>query len=369
VRAAAAGLLLAALAAALMVPANPTHGGTPLWSGARHTREERDRAVQRGLVFIYNSVARNRDSFAQWGHDLLSAFYNISVTSADPALRRMAGAMGHERALEWRRLHPALPPNADSGDVLDLVFGLDAAERLGVAHPQLRTQLRQAASRYSAIDYLLFDPAVEPPPSDIPEECAKCGLQNERGVGECRRCRTPLKMRDRYDLLQDALIQTYTGDRAGITLGAHYADVLQWLPAIRPYPGKSAGWHTYYAGVYSITHIVYTYNDYSQYRLAPDCFPQEFAHLKENLQEAVAQDDPETMGEFLDTLRAFGLGYENGLIRAGLDFLLRTQNPDGSWGDMRDKDPYGRYHPTWTAIDGLRDYRWGRVLPCPAAVH
>ena len=362
---AAAVLALAALAAVLVVTANPMRGGTPLWKGARHTSEERDRAVRRGLVFIYNSVARNPENFKQWGHDLLSAFYNIAVTSADPELRRMAREMGHERALEWRRLHPEVPANADSGDVLDLVFGLDAAERLGVPHPVLRAQLRQAAARYSVIDYLLFDPAVEPPPSDIPEECAKCGLQNDRGATVCRRCRTPLKMRERYDLLQDALIQTYTGDRAGITLGAHYVDVLQWLPAMRPYPEKSAGWHTYYAGVYSATHIVYTYNDYSQYRLSPSCFPQEFAHLKNNLQEAEATDDPETMGEFLDTLRAFGLDYGSELLRVGVDYLLRSQNPDGSWGDVRDKDAYARYHPTWTAVDGLRDYRWGRVLPCP----
>jgi hypothetical protein len=366
-RAPAAGLLLAALAAALMAPADPMRDGTPLWPGARHTRQERDRAVERGLLFIYNRVARNPANFAQWGHDLLSAFYNIAETSGDRELRRMARAMGHERAIEWCRLHPSLPANADSGELVDLVFGLDAAERLGVPDPQLRAQLRQAAARFSAVDYLMFDPTVEPPPSDIPEECAQCGLQNERGATVCRRCRAPLKMRVRYDLLQDALISTYTGDRAGITLGAHYVDVLQWLPAMRPYPEKSADWHSYYAGVYSATHIVYTYNDYSQYRVSPDCFPQEFAHLKNNLQEAVAEDDAETMGEFLDTLRAFGLGFENDLIRAGFDFLLKTQNPDGSWGDVKDKDAYGRYHPTWTAIDGLRDYRWGRVLPCPDA--
>ncbi|HEY2016923.1 MAG TPA: hypothetical protein VGH38_25640, partial [Bryobacteraceae bacterium] len=53
-------------------------------------------------------------------------------------------------------------------------------------------------------------------------------------------------------------------------------------------------------------------------------------------------------------------------IRAGFDYLLSVQNPDGSWGDVKDPDPYGRYHPTWTSIDGLRDYRWTRVLPCPA---
>jgi hypothetical protein len=360
-----AALTVTALAVALVLSARPGRGGTPLWPGARHTREERDSAVQRGLVFIYNSVARNPASFADWGHDLLSAFYNIAQTSGDPELRRLARGMGHERALEWRRLHPAVPKDADSEEVANLVFGLDAAERLGVSHPQLRAALRQAAARFSIVDYLWFDPDEEPPPADIPEQCSKCQRQNPRGATVCARCGARLAMREPYDLWQDALIMTYTGDRAGITLGGHYADVLQWLPAMRPYPGKSAGWHRYYAGVYGATHLVYTYNDYSQFRLSQECFAPEFGHLRNNLEEAVAENDPETMGEYLDTLRAFGLGFDDRLIRAGFDFLLAAQNPDGSWGDRKDPDPYGRYHPTWTAVDGLRDYRWGRVLPCP----
>jgi hypothetical protein len=364
-RLALAGLTAAALAAVVLTAGNPRTGGTPLWPGSRHTREERDRAIQRGLNFIYRSVALDRESFARWGHDLLSVFYNIAVTSDNPDLRRTAAGMGRERALSWRKLHPAVPADADVNDVTDLVYGLDAAERLGVAHPALRAQLRVAAARFSALDVLLFEPVREPPPSDVPEECATCGLQNARGATVCRRCGTHLAMRNRYDLLQDALITTYTGDRAGIMLGAHWLDVLQWMPAMRPYPPKSAGAHSYYAGVYGATHLIYTYNDYSQFRVSPDCFPEEFAHLKENLREAVVTNDAETMGEYLDTLRAFGLDYGDALIRAGFDFLLSVQNPDGSWGDMRDRDPYGRYHPTWTAIDGLREYRWGRVLPCP----
>jgi hypothetical protein len=317
------------------------------------------------MNFIYRNVALDRESFARWGHDLLSAFYNIAVTSDSRELRRTAATMGRERALEWRRLHASVPSDADVNDVTDLVYGLDAAERLGVPHPVLRAQLRQAAARFTALDVLLFDPVQEPPPSDIPEECATCGLQNARGATVCRRCGARLAMRNRYDLLQDALITTYTGDRSGITLGAHYVDVLQWMPMMRPYPPKSAGAHSYYAGVYGATHLIYTYNDYSQFRVSPDCFPDEFAHLKANLRQAVATNDAETMGEYLDTLRAFGLGFENDLIRAGFAFLLSVQNPDGSWGDMHDRDPYGRYHPTWTSIDGLRDYRWGRVLSCP----
>ena len=361
-----ASVALVAVAIAV-IGARAPRRGTPLWPGSRHTREERDLAIRRGLVFIYESIARNPAHFREYGHDLLSAFYNIAVTSEDRELRRMAWSMGHERALEYRRIHPNVPPDIYAGEFTDLVFGEDSAARLGVPDPRLHTQLREAAKRFSVIDYLLFDPAVEPPPSDIPKTCRKCGGYNVRGAKVCARCGEPLVFWSRYDLYQDALINTYTGDRAGITLGAHYVDVLHWLPALRPYPPRIPGHEdAYYAGVYAVTHVVYTYNDYSQFRLSPTCFPEEVAHLKANLREAVADHDPETMGEYLDSLRSFGLSFSDDLIRAGFDYLLSAQNPDGSWGDTKDPDAYGRYHPTWTSIDGLRDYRWPRILPCPA---
>ncbi|HEY2017668.1 MAG TPA: hypothetical protein VGH38_29380, partial [Bryobacteraceae bacterium] len=327
-----ASLALVGIAIFLMAGAHPRHR-TPLWPDARYTREDRDRAIQRGLNFIYDSIARNPHHFHDWGHDLLAAFYNIAVTSENRELRRMAWNMGHERALEYRRLHPTVPAGIQMNDLTDLVFGDDAAARLGVPDPRVHTQLRLAAARFSVYDYLLFDPVKEPPPSDIPKACRKCDHQNPRGATVCERCGAPLKMWNRYDLYQDALINTYTGDRTGITLGAHYVDVLHWLPALRPYPARKPGNDDdYYAGVYTVTHVVYTYNDYSQFRLSPDCFPEEFEHLKANLRQAVIDKDPETMGEFLDSLRSFGLTYDDPHIRAGFAYLLSVQNPDGSWG-------------------------------------
>jgi hypothetical protein len=68
--------------------------------------------------------------------------------------------------------------------------------------------------------------------------------------------------------------------------------------------------------------------------------------------------DPETTGEFLDSLRSFGLTTDHPLIRTGIEYLLSTQNADGSWGCTEEEDIYARYHPTWTAIDGLREYAW-----------
>lgn len=73
---------------------------------------------------------------------------------------------------------------------------------------------------------------------------------------------------------------------------------------------------------------------------------------------AVGLGDTEAAGEMLDSLKSFGLSDRHALIRRGVDFLLSTQNPDGSWGDVKIVDAYERYHPTLTAVNGLRDYRW-----------
>jgi len=362
-RAALASVLVAAASFAIVVAGTPSRG-TPLWAGARYTIEERDRAVLRGLGFIYR-CARRPEYFREWGHDLLGAFYNIAETSSGRDVRDLARRMGRERSVEWRRIHPGVPPGTDPEQMKALVFGNDSAERLGVPDPTMRAALTAAAARFSAADYLGFDPAVEPPPADFPKPCEKCGRQNRRGSTVCSRCGSRLEMYSRYDLYQDALIDTYWGERSGIRLGAPYADVLQWLPWLRPWPARRPGNEDeYYAGVYAITHVIYTYNGYSVYRVSPACFPQEFEYLKDNLRDAIADRDPETMGEYLDTLRAFGLTFADGVIRQGFEYLLSVQNPDGSWGDPK-ADPYGRYHPTWTSVDGLRDYRWSRVLPCP----
>jgi hypothetical protein len=359
-----ASLLLMAAAIAAILAGDPGHG-TPLWPGARHTVEERNQAVLRGTEFLYR-FARTPDYFRRWGHDLLGAFYDIATTSADGVLQRRAWRMAHERALEWRRLHPGVPPETDPGDMTNLIWGNDTAARLGVPDPRMSGALRAAVGRFTVVDYLGFDPTREPPPADLPEPCEKCGWHNARGATVCAQCGSKLAFFNRYALFQEALINTSACDQAGIPLGAHYKDVLRWLPAMRPWPARKSDNHLdYRAGIYCATHVIYTYNGYSRFRLPRTCFPDEFEHLRSNLQRAILEKDPEILGEYLDALRSFGLAFEDTSIRGGFDFLLSAQNPDGSWGDRTDPDPYARYHPTWTAIDGLRDYLWPQVRPCP----
>jgi len=234
-------------------------------------------------------------------------------------------------------------------------MGSDAAERLGVGDDRFKKILRNAAASFGPQDYLGFDPVREPPCKDLPDECA-CGFVNERGRKTCRECKKRLIMWSSYAVWLDALIRTYLSERAGIKLGASYADVIKWLPKMRPYPEYDEDDPDFYWAIYAVTHIVYTLNDYSCYRLSPAWLPQEYEFLKKNLTRAIVMEDPETMGEFLDSLKSFGLDEDHPLVIEGTRFLITQQNADGSWGELDAEDVYGRYHPTWTAIDGLREY-------------
>jgi hypothetical protein len=318
---------------------------------------KRDRAIRKGLEFIYQ-VACEPQNIADYGSDLLNCFYFISATSSDAWLRRTARRMGRERAQAWRRAFPSVPRKADADSIADLMHGAYAATRFGVDCANLKAGLSRAVTRFSSIDYLWFDPETEPPPSDIPEAC-ECGALNPRGRKSCRKCRQSLVMMSRYWVFMDALVRAYTGERYGIPLGSSYASVIKWLPLMRPYRGYEGGRNRgFYEQIYAVTHIVYTLNDYSVYRLSPKWLPQEYEFLKTSLAQLIMMNDAETTGEIIDSLRAFGLTSRHSLIRAGLDYLLTEQNTDGSWGELKTKDIYQRYHPTWTAIDGLREYRW-----------
>jgi hypothetical protein len=331
--------------------------------GSQFTAIDRTRAVRRGLEFIYRT-ARDPSNFDAYGSDYLWCFYTVGASVSDASLRRAARRMGNERARLWRRAHRALPADADAATVTDFAFGSDAADSLGLRDERLKRQIRRAAARFGASDFLLFDPLKEQPPADVPRACAFDGTHNTRGSRVCRRCGRALKMRTRQDVWYDALITTYVGDRYGVKLGASYADVLRRLPALRPYrDSRGADDEEFYDTVYALTHVVYTLNDYGLRRIPARLLPREFAFLKANLREAVAVGDADMLGEFMDSLRALGLTDRDAEIRSGMDYLLGHQNADGSWGDAGERDVYLRYHPTWNAVAALSNYAWRGDAP------
>jgi hypothetical protein len=364
-------LLQTASAAAAIPQANnagsPEPGATPvvarqdpsIWPGSRFTEGRRKRAIMSGLNFIYRA-SLVWENFENYGPDFLWCFYTLSEAVQDADFRREARRMGVERAREWRREHPGVPATAGAQLISDLVFGNDAAEGLGVRDERFREQLKVAVTRFHARDYLLFDPVHEPPPADVPRECQYCRANdNSRGSTFCHVCRKRLAMRTRYDVWCDALINTYTGDHSGIELGARYVDVLKWLPSMRPYgTNRRREPVKFFDTAYTVTHVIYTLNNYSQYHLSPRLLPEEFAFLKANFSNAIVTKDTDMLGEFMDSLRAFGLTTDDPLIRRGMEYYLSHQNVDGSWGRRREKDIYLRYHPTWNAIAGLSEYSW-----------
>jgi hypothetical protein len=353
-------LLLAPLALGALALERNTLAAKPGRIAPPSAEARRNQAIERGLRFVYATALVPRN-FAEHGDDFLWCFHTISATAADPKLAALARRMGEERARAWRRLNPRVPADAEADHVEALIFGSHAADLLGVPGPGMREELQRAAGRFGAVDFLHFDPAREPPPDDVPDACSRCRSDNARGRRRCTTCGGPLAMKSAYDLLCDALISTYSGDRYGVPLGATYADVAALIPRLRPYRGYDNGSNpAFMETAYAVTHVVYTMNDYGTYRLKPEWLPQEFDFLLANFGVSIELDDPETMGEFVDSLKAFGMTEQDPAIAAGIEFLLETQQRDGSWGGRAEKDAYARYHPAWTAVDGLRDYAFAR---------
>lgn len=311
----------------------------------------------RGLRFLHRFASRP-DVMEVYGSDLIYCFHHIAATSAKPELRRTAWRMGKERACAWLRLCTRVSESADADELSWLVCGCDAAERLGFDVARVKARLASSVSRCSVRDFLGFDPRREPPPCNIPLEC-DCGTKNGRGLRNCLSCGRALDMTSRYEVWRAALVETHMADRFGLGFGASYWDVARWLPSLRPFrAGSGTGSCDWSDRFYAVTHLVYTLNDYSAYRMSPAWLPEEFSFLKESVDMAIQLSDPEILGESLDTLASFGLAYSHPLIQRGARHLLAWQNRDGSWGDCSADNVYDRYHSTWTAVDGLRLHRW-----------
>jgi hypothetical protein len=317
---------------------------------------DKDGAIFRGLEFIYRT-AREPENFAAYGFDYTFCLHWIAATSRDAALRRAARPMAFECARRWRAQYPSVPADADAETVARMVFGALTADRLGLRDASFRRQVRDAAARVTAHDLFWFDPAAEPPPEGVPAECA-CGEANPRGRATCRACKRRLRRLSRYEVWLLALIRTYLGERYRVRLGARFAEVIRWMPAVRPYPPLAHGYDDFIWAVYAVAHVVYTLNGYSTYRLSPRWLPEEYEFLKGSLEEVIGLGDTDAAGEVVDSLKAFGLPAGHPLIRRGTEYLLSTQNPDGSWGEVEAEDIYDRYHPTLTAVNGLRDCAW-----------
>jgi hypothetical protein len=181
--------------------------------------------------------------------------------------------MGHERASYWRACYSSLPKSVDAETIMEYLTGCGVAEKRGVPCGNLRAEIN-AASRFNVTEFICFDPKLEPPPNDATDVC-RCGLMNKRGRKTCRLCKRRLVKLNRYEVGFYALTWTYFSDSFNFDIGASFADVIRWLPAMRPYRGRKNP--NFYDTVYFVTHVVYTLNAYGVYKFLVDCCRRSFS--------------------------------------------------------------------------------------------
>src|SRR3977135_2646745 len=169
------------------------------------------------MDFIYG-IARKPRQFAQCADDLLYFFYHVAHTARDSKLRRMARDMGTECFSRWKNNYHSLPGNADPGTIIDYFHAASTAEQFGLRNKTLKLQIRAAAKRYSAADFLWFDPDREAPPENVPASCEHCGASNLPSRKRCGSCRRQLTMMTRYEVWYYSLIRTYCAAVYGIVL-------------------------------------------------------------------------------------------------------------------------------------------------------
>ena len=324
---------------------------------------EREVALQRGLHYL-SSMALFDEEMAPFCSGFLYCCSFMATTASDPVLRRATRELATRGFRQWQEANPTLPAEADASTLNDFVHCHFAAQRLGIRFPKLKRRMCEIAEALPVEELLWFDPRTEPPPANVPENCG-CGTASPRGRRKCVNpaCRTALTCMTRLRAWCLTLTTAFCGDRLGVRLGASYADALRWLPEMRRERWKDT--RGFYDAVYAVTHVVYTLNDYGLHRLSPHWLPYEWEFLRHHLADAIALEDPDMVGEFLDTLRSFGLSEDDAALREGMEFLLACQQLDGSWGPP-DAHGYVRLHATWAAMDGLRGFAWrGEGLSFP----
>jgi hypothetical protein len=119
-------------------------------------------------------------SFETFGNDVIQCFYDVATISGEP-IRRRALMYVEQLAQRWKHSiaqrgwkEEAQPKPQE---VIDAVIGMYCLERLGVPH-RLKAEVLQFTNRspenggYTAKDYLKWDPAEGPPPTDIVQDNA-----------------------------------------------------------------------------------------------------------------------------------------------------------------------------------------------------
>ncbi len=164
------------------------------------------------------------------------------------------------------------------------------------------------------------------------------------------------------------LIDSYIADKAALAYPElplttfRLGKVLPFVLArdfIRYDDDRSEGHSEFEDDAYLATHVAFVLSDYSRLRLSPEDLGPIYGYLRRQFASAFRHGSVEMIAEFVDVFRTLGFDEQNDdMVCQGTRFLLQRQLPEGGWGGWvgtGEGDAYDNIHPTWVAVDALRD--------------
>ena len=373
-------LLLLSVATAL-AQSDDAPPDVPLWPGATATVRARDEAVLRGVEFVYAlGMGRDDANFFAYGHDFLLCLHGVAHRAVGPVVRQRALDVAKALGRKWKREHTEVHEDATTAHAQRLLFGTFALDRLGMHFATLKAELREFLAAHDSHDFLGWHPAQrgpdeEAPPAPPPRRTRRTRkdgggelVESAAIDGAAANASSPLRR------WAGALVRTYVADKLQLPLGgltspaATYADALRWRPTFLPYGAGGAAAREQAAAVSA---LLQTLSDFGRLQLPVAPLRAELDYVRSNLTAALASasGDVDVVGELLDAARAFGRSEEGGHeeVRAGVGFLLRTQQLDGSWpAATKGGGGQAAYHPTCAAMLGLAPHEhhgFGPAMP------
>ncbi len=305
-------------------------------------------AVRRGTDYLLGFFQEEAHE-TTLGADAVSIFLELGETTRDPVVHRKAMAEARRLALRLETRYLAPGALEARGTLHDALWLLAETRLLHLPEAPLLRAIQQRLASFDA-DAAYF--GGNPSHLEALDE----------------------------DAVYDLLIATYAVERARLVhpeLPQPRFGLAQLLPYLfaRNYVGFDAddpktplaSDHFYLA-----THVAYVLSDYSRLRLAPADLGPLLPWLKAQLPHALNAKDFDAAAELVDLFRGLGRGDQDPEVRAGTRLLLESQRPDGSWLDAAsaaEDDAYDQVHPTWVAVQALRDRRFLKGTPWAKYVH
>jgi spermidine synthase len=292
-----------------------------------------DRAVLSGMAFMekFLDEESNRQGI---GIDAVYIFLELAATSIHPEIRSRALALARRYAGPSATALLAAKAPLTRVETIELLELLAEAKVLGLDVPPLRKRAEEALATRSSFEALYktaFDDLAFLESQELFETV--------------------------MSIYSVAKAEAIHGEAFRVEPGvAEVLGFLAELPLVSAADDPSEDRALFRENAYLVTHVAYLLTDYNRIRLLPADAPWLDRYLKENFAAVLAARDVELVAEFIDVFRSMGrTAADDERVRAGTEFLLATQNPDGSWGTREEgESAYQALHDTWCAVCGLR---------------